>query len=198
MLPAKKKLLLFLGIFAVLLMAYFVLRVAFMPHTAVPQEFSEARARGAVIGQTIVDKSNDIAHTVNSMNELEKQGKTEEELADIATVRAGTKDIRTLAIDLSKEVGIMNAALPSIGSGDAEQAALDSISNWLALISRLVTYTDEIDKLMNALELHLKKGVGSAQDIQRLVNEVNGDVNAVNAFNRQATQAMERFDRIVR
>jgi hypothetical protein len=198
MTTGTRRTLLFFGIFAFFLLAYFVLRVVFAPGITVPPEFYDARTKGAVIAQNIVNESNGIVGTMNTMSDLEKQGKTQEALKNIATVRGQAKDIRSLAVDLSKELDVMNTHLPDISSEEARQAGLESITDRLALLSRLITYTDEVNRLANALELHFTKNIGKSADIQKLVNDINSDVKAVNAFNSQAGQAMDRFDKIVR
>ncbi len=194
----SRRIYLFFGIFTVFVLAYFVLRIVFTPRVNVPQDFYDARAKGAVIAQNIVNESNGIADTVNTMSALEKQGKISEALTNIQTVKDQAKDIKALAVDLSKELDRMNADLPDINSEEARQAAVESIADRLALISRLITYTDEVNHLAGMLELHFTKNVGRAADIQKLLNDINGDVRAVNTFNSQAGQAMDRFDKIVR
>ncbi len=194
----NRRLILFFVIFGVGLITYFVLRVVFAPHVGVPQQFYEARAKSAVIAQDIVNSSNAIVADIAKVNELDRQGQYQEALAILKEVGDKNASVRTHAIDLSKELQVMTLAIPDITNDAAQQAALDSISLRLALENRLIGYTDEVGRLIIALEAHFETGRGKPSDIGILVANINAEVRAINSFNSQAGQAMDRFDGIVR
>lgn len=196
---AARKIILFAVIFIVLLAGYFALRLRAASRVTVPQAFSEARGRGAVVSQDIVNISNGIAEDVKKMQDLDRDKKYEEALGVAASIDGKLDDLRTKAIDLTEELEAMTAALAAITDPPTRQAALDSISSRMALISRLVTYTDGVKRLTEVLRTHFETGKAlPAEDTSRLVAEINAEVRAINAFNGQASQAMDRFDEAVR
>ena len=78
------------------------------------------------------------------------------------------------------------------------RAALESISSRLALINQLINYSADLSRLEEALRGRFAgTGTTSPAEITALVNQINTDVNAINNFNSQAGQAMDRFDGIV-
>lgn len=194
---STRRVILFLALFAAILAGYFIFKLVLSYHVYVPEGFAEARTRGAIIAQDIVNESNSLDEQIAHINDLEKQKKYAEALKSIDEARVTVQDVRSKALELSKEMEDMTGALPAINSDAARQAALDSISNRLTLISRLITYTDDVNNLLSALDAHFRRGINNTKTINDMVNEVNAEVKAINAFNSQAGQAMDRFDRIV-
>jgi cell division protein FtsB len=193
-----RRLTLFMSIFAVILISYFVLRAVFAARTAIPADFLDARAQGAILAQDIVNTSNAINGEIGHINDLDKNKDYVAALDATEGVKKNTQYLRERAIDLSKELKTMTQDLPSITPDAAQQAALDSISSRLALISRLITYTDDVNQFLSALALHFQNKNAPPQDIAQLVTQINTEVKAINTFNSQAGQAMDRFDATVR
>ena len=77
---------------------------------------------------------------------------------------------------------------------DARQAALDAISSRLALVSELINYSGDLEKLLVTLQGHFTGASIKPGDVQTIVNQINTDVNAINNFNSQAQQSMVQFD----
>lgn len=194
----RRRIILFFVFFTAIIAVYFVFRMIFAPSIKVPDDFSAARTRGAVVAQDIVNESNFAVSQIAKINELDKEKKYAEALKEINSTRSTLRAMRSRAVDLSKELTIMTQALFGVNSEVARQAALESISDRMSLISNLIAYTDDMDKLLSALEYHFETGAGNSARISSLVQNVNSEVNAINAFNSQAGQAMDRFDRIVK
>lgn len=164
----------------------------------VPQDFTSARNQGATIAQNIVQLSNESTADLAKVNELDKQGNYAEALKLTNAIIARSGDLRNHAVALSAQVGAMTKALSGVASFDAQQAALQSISSRLALINQLITYSGDLDKLLGALNGKFSGVPQQRGVVQGLVNQINTDVNAINNFNLQATQAMQQFDNIVK
>ena len=163
----------------------------------IPPSFSEARLQGALIAQNIVNLSNESADDLKEINALSSEGKYPEALNVVLKTIEKSKEIRDEAVRLSGEMEKMTKALSEIDSAEARQAALESISNRLALLSRLINYSGYLSNLLEGLRDGLlgKRPVG---EITALVNQVNAEVIAINNFNAQAGQAMDRFDAILK
>jgi hypothetical protein len=78
----------------------------------------------------------------------------------------------------------------------AQQAALESISSRLALINELITYSSDLNHLLTVLQLRFRGTPQPNGEVQGIVNQINTDVNAINNFNAQAGQSMDKFDSI--
>ncbi len=165
---------------------------------AVPQNFTDARLQGALIAQNIVNISNQSTEDLKRVNELDKQGDYTQALTLTTSLVAQSEEIRNQAIALSGQVGEMTKNLSNISNFNAQQAALESISNRLALINQLINYSGDLEQLLETLRSRFTGASGSTDaKVTALVNQINTDVNAINNFNAQAGQAMDRFDAIV-
>lgn len=164
----------------------------------VPAEFSEARLQGALIAQSIVDLSGGSIIDLQTINQLDKERNFTEAL-NLATAAINkSRGIRDEAIKLSSELEKMTKALSELKSFEARQAALESISNHLALITRLINYSGYLSQLLEVLRSRFAGDAINGEQVAVLVNQVNVEVTAINSFNNQAEQAMKRFDELVR
>ncbi len=162
----------------------------------VPQDFTDARLQGAAIAENIVTLSTQSTNDLGQVNQYDKSGDYTDALTLTTKLVAQSQEIRNQAIALSTQVGDMAKALSSINSQDARQAALDAITNRLALVDQLVNYSNDLDALLNTLRNRFVGQPTTAGSVQALVNKINTDVAAVNNFNAQATQSMAKFDAI--
>jgi hypothetical protein len=161
------------------------------------EDFSGARLQGALIAQKIVDLSNESMTNLTRINELDRERNFTEALTMTTEVVKQSQEIRNLAVELSVEVEKMTKALTDIKSFEARQAALESISSRLALITRLISYSNHLSQLLDELRIRFATQTARGSTVKNLVDQINAEVNAINNFNRQAGEAMERFDRIV-
>jgi DNA repair ATPase RecN len=165
--------------------------------SAVPAGFTDARMQGAIIAQSIVNSSNQSTATLEEINTLDNQGNYTKALSLAETLVSQSADIRNQAVSLSTQISAMTQALSGINNFDAQQAALESISNRLALINQLINYSGDLSTLEETLQSRFSGTGGTNAQVTTLVNQINTDVNAINNFNSQAGQAMDRFDAIV-
>jgi len=163
----------------------------------VPQDFTAARLRGAIIAEAIVTTSNDSTADLAEVNQFDQEGKYSDALAITNDLVAKSETLRNQAIQLSAQVGEMTKALSGIKSFDARQAALESISSRLALINQLINYSGDLSHLLDVLQVRFSGGPQTKGEVQGIVNQINTDVNAINNFNAQAGQSMDKFDKIV-
>jgi hypothetical protein len=163
----------------------------------IPQEFTDARLQGAIIAQNIVNLSNQASEDITKVGKLDQEGNTAEALQLTTDLVNRSKEIRDAAVSLSAEIETMTKTLSEIDSLDARQAALESIASRLALISRLINYSGYLGQLLDALQRHFSNTATQGPEVQTIVDQVNAEVNAINNFNAQAGQAMDRFDKLI-
>ena len=163
----------------------------------IPAEFTTARLQGALIAQNIVNLSNESVLDLAEINKLDQNRNYTEALNLASEVIKRSQEIRDQAILLSTEVEKMTKALSEIGSFEARQAARESIAHRLVLISRLINYSGYLGQLLDVLRTRFDGGYVKYGEAGRLIDQINAEVRAINNFNGQAAQAMERFDGIV-
>lgn len=162
---------------------------------AIPKEFTDARLQGAIISQGIINLSSQSADNLTKINQLDEQGKFSEATDAALKAIRESQEIRNQAVELSNQVSKMTQALSAISSFEARQAALEAIANRLALISRLINYSDYLNQLLTTLQARFSHKPGD-HSVETIISQINAEVTAINSFNNQATQAMDRFDRI--
>ena len=180
---------------AIVLGGYFVAQLGFTSSTP-PADFRDARMQGALIAQDIVNLSNGIGVDLQKVNQLENQHDYAGAVSLTTELFQKSQEVRQREVDLSNELEKMTRALSDIKSTDARQAALDSIASRMTLINRLINYNNDLANLLNALNARFA-GARNGAEIATLINQINAEVTAINSFNEQAGQAMDRFDAIV-
>ncbi|HVM76576.1 MAG TPA: hypothetical protein VMU07_00240 [Candidatus Paceibacterota bacterium] len=184
-------------VFVILVIVGYGVAIYWGSRNKVPVAFTNARLQGALISQDIVNISNSSTAELAQVNKDDQQGDYTDALTLTTNLVNQSEDLRNKAVDLSNQIGTMTQSLSSVNSFQAQQAALQSISSRLALINQLITYSNDLDKLLLVLQARFSGQPQSNATVQGLVNQINTDVNAINNFNAQAEQAMQQFDKIV-
>lgn len=163
----------------------------------IPKDFTNARIQGAAIAENIVTLSTQSTSDLEKVNQYDKEGDYTNALALTTNLVVQSQQIRDQAIALSTQIENMTKSLSSINLNDARQAALETITSRLALVSQLINYSGDLGTLLDTLRNRFAGKPTPAGQVQTLVNQINTDVAAVNNFNAQATQAMIQFDAIM-
>ncbi len=176
--------------------AYGIAKFIQAESNAVPAQFDAARTQGAIIAETIVSTSNSSTATLAQINKYDQAGNYADALASTTALIAQSATLRSEAVDLSNQVSQMTQALSGIKSDAARQAALEAIASRLALINELISYSNDLDRLLAVLQSRFSGMSEPNTTVTAIVDQINTDVNAINNFNAQATQAMQQFDAI--
>jgi len=163
---------------------------------AVPKEFSEARLQGALISQVIVDKSNEISSDLEKVSKLESQRNFDEALTVTLGLIKKSQELRAEALKLSNQLEKMSLNVSGVDQREAKEAALEAIANQLALINRLLNYSEYLAQLLTTLKDKFL-GYPYYTSVPDLIEKINSEVKEINNFNYLATSAMNRFDAAV-
>ncbi len=163
---------------------------------AVPTNFTVARTQGAIIAQTIVNNSNQSTDELDAINKYDQEGDYTDALASTTDLITRSAGLRTEAVQLAAQVRQMSTEISDIKSTDAQQAAVQSMTNRLALINELITYSNDLDHLLAVLHARFSGMPQPNGEVASIVSQINADVNMINNFNTQAGQAMDKFDSI--
>jgi hypothetical protein len=162
----------------------------------VPASFTAARVQGAIIAQTIVNDSNQSTDELNAINKYDQEGDYTDALASTTALINQSAGLRNEAVQLAAQVQQMSTDIPNIKSTDAQQAAVQSMTNRLAVINELITYSNDLDHLLAVLQSRFSGTPQPNTEVANIVAQINADVNMINNFNTQAGQAMDKFDSI--
>ena len=182
--------------FIILVALGYGLALFWQAENGVPASFTAARLQGAIIAQTIVNNSNQSVDELNAINKYDQEGDYADALASTTDLINQSASLRDEAVQLSTEVTQMTNDLPKIKSADAQQAALQSITIRLAVINELISYSNDLDKLLAVLQARFSGTPEANATVENIVSQINADVNLINTFNAQAGQAMDKFDSI--
>jgi hypothetical protein len=163
---------------------------------SVPADFTAARLQSAIIAQNIVNSSNQSTATLQTISQDDQAGDYKDALALTNQLITQSQDMRNQAVALSNQVEDMTAALSGVKDFSAQQAAFEAISSRLAVINQLVNYSGDLGNLLDLLQTRFSGGSVTNAQVQSSVGQINTDVNAINNFNAQAGQAMDKFDSI--
>ena len=186
----------YIGFAIIVIAGYVTYKVILASTFGTPKDFSDARERGALISQDIVSLSNDLNSRLKEINELDRIGNLTEALQKTTELATKSAEIRSRAVELSAEMERMTSSIPKIKKEEAKQAVLDSVSNRLALISRLINYSDYVYQLLAVLRDRFTNQYVASGTVGSLISKINDEVQAVNTFNQSAISAMEKFDAI--
>lgn len=184
-------------IFVVVVIVGYSLTLFSQSRNQAPESFLNAQNQGSAIAENIVSTSNQSTAELEKINQLDQDGDYSQALASTTALVNQSQDLRNQAVALSNQVQTMTEALSTLNSLSARQAALEAISSQLALINQLITYSNDLDKLLGVLQNHFNGIPVQSGEVVGLVNQINTDVSAINNFNTQSTQAMTQFDEIV-
>lgn len=186
----------YIGFVVIVIAGYAAYKIILASAFGTPKDFAEARERGALISQDIVNLSNDLSSNLKEINRLDKEGNLTEALQKTTELAAKSIEIRSRAVELSGELERMTSSIAKIKKEDAKQAVLESVSNRLALISRLINYSDYVYQLLSVLRERFTNQYVESGKVDSLITKINDEVQSVNAFNQSAISAMEKFDKL--
>lgn len=183
-----------IGAFIILIGSFIAFR--FLGASQVPQEFQDARDKGGVISERIVEKAQNVAKSLDEVSALENQRKYDEENAKIDELTKQNQAMKDDALALSNQMEIMLKTIPDIRSEKARTVAFQAVNNELSVIADLLSYGDYMEKLFAILRNHNLKN-RSAQ-IEGWIHEINNEVQQINDMNTKAREAFAQFDSITK
>ena len=194
--PTYRRLLIFVVALLVIAGGYFGYRLYAVSQRSVPQEFSEARSQGVIISEKIISNSNDIAILVAKLSSTTST--PAQASSTLGEVLVKVDEVHSQAVELAATLETMIKAVQDIRMAEAQQAALQAISQRLNLVSRLTNYTDDINRLATAIRLHLKTNAQNSKEIANLIRQINSEVAAANSLSGLADESMAKFDALLR
>ncbi len=191
-----------LSVFLTILVIGIIILLSFVFSSAsdrntVPSEFIKARSNAADLSASIVSLLASTTEQIQEAKRLVENGNNARALSVVSGETDRNKNIREQSVQLALELEKMAKAIPDIRSDAAAQTALVATSKETALIGKLLSYTNELNDLLTALQ----SVIGSLHPDYSTVNEtiasMNNAATEINALNDAYKQEMSAFDRII-
>jgi hypothetical protein len=181
-------------VFVAVIAAGYAFAAFWQGQNKIPAPFVTARNQGAIIAEAIVATSNSSTAELAKIDQYDKEGNYSEALSLTKGLVAQAGDLRSQAVSLSSQIQTMTQSLSGVKDLAAQQDALEAISSELALINQLVNYSGDLGKLLETLQARFGGQAGTTAEVTSEVAQINTDINAINNYNHQATQALKAFD----
>lgn len=178
--------------------AVLVLRYLVFPPRYLPSEFSDARIKGAIVSQKIVELSRDTLSRLNEVSKYDQQRNSTEALLAISNALIANRENQVESVRLSSQLTAMAENLSRIQPERARQLATQAVTSEVALVSRLLYYNTYLNQLFETLKVKFEKPWVSYLDgqVQDLITKINDEAQAVNELNKQFNSSMAEFDKI--
>lgn len=174
------------------------LRYVVFPPRYLPSEFSDARTKGAIVAQKIVELSRNTLSQLNEVSKYDQQRNSSEALIAISNALIANRENQVESVRLSSQLTAMAENLSRIQPERARQLATQAVTSEVALVSRLLYYNTYLNQLFEALKVKFEKPWVSYLDgqVQDLVTKINDEAQAVNELNKEFNAYMAEFDKI--
>ncbi|MBI4119805.1 MAG: hypothetical protein HY456_03100 [Parcubacteria group bacterium] len=180
-----------IAVAALIVAAFFVLRFALRP--TVPETFLQARSRGAAISKEIVASHE---HSLENLRLIAENDRKKEYFEGIKLVLQELNvnaEMRTKAQELAGVLETMAGIVPSLRPTDARQRAFEAVTAEVDLITHLISYNEDFNKLLEKLRLKLE-GEFKKDEVRELIKQINGEAETINQLNERFNVLMNEFD----
>lgn len=183
---------LFIAILLLVLFAIFVGVYLFVDTAKIPKDFIAARDGAALMAKDIVAIYDESSKNIAEISRLSDESKYEEALNLIAQELNRNREARQKAVALSANLEIMIKNTSQIYPEELARKALEAASVETTLISRLISYNEYLNQLLEILRAKLLgQDRDSQQKIIELIAKINDEVRAVNDANFRFNSLME-------
>lgn len=188
---AKTKTALGAGVVVVAVLLYLLMQTPATP----PKEFLETRI------QTIGAVNNLTQLMNNSLANFEKVNtfignKNFVEARDFIKFEFSQRAERqNAAVLLATHLEKMAQAATQIDSSGARSDAVEAITSGIAMVSRMVSYSNNLELLFNELQRQTAGGAPNNGMLAKLSGDLNADAAAINELGENFNEAFNRLDR---
>ena len=183
---------------------YFLVKIALVassPKPFVPQDFTDARGRGAIIAEEIVASSEASITNLAIISQEDEKGNYNDGLNLVSKEIQDNGVARAKALELSKQLEIMANNLNSIKPETAARIGLEAVLNESQIVQRLINYNADIRQLLEVLLSRFSNSgsVPNAKEkVKELISSMNDEAKAVNDLNNKYKDLMNQFDNLTK
>jgi len=182
---------------AIIISAFITVKTVYFPAKSLPPEFSEARLRAASLAQKIVTLSNDSLKSLEEVAQYDKQDDSSQALILISRQIIKNRDNHDATVQLSSYLERMARSLPDIKPAKARQIATEAVTTEVALVSRLLTYSDYLAQLFDVLRAKFNNSLSNPDGrVEELIRKINQEAEAINDLDTRFNDAIAQFDKL--
>ena len=160
----------------------------------VPSSFHEARKDASQASQSIVGTIEETKGAIDTIQQLEKEGKGVEALELVVKQLEKNRQTREDATKLALGLEEMAKQIPHILPREAAETALVAVSRGTGLISMLISYHNDLNELLMLIRDKIERGIGDYHEINMFIEELNNQKEEIHTFNKEFNDQMELFD----
>jgi len=162
----------------------------------VPENFTEARGRSAVIASEIVS---DLNLSLQSLEKISGEDRNQRFLSALRLVEQEIEKIEKVkarALELAAELANMAQAVQGIKPAFARNLAFEAVSQEVSLVVGLNNYLNSsFNPLLETLRLKFSGDIRyDSNDVQVLIANMNREAKEINSINDAFNQKLKEFD----
>ncbi len=183
---------------------YFLVKIALLisfPNPFVPQDFTDARGKGAVIAEEIVASSEASIANLENIRQADEKGNYTDGLNLVSKEIQDNEAAFIKAYDLSTQLGIMTNNLNSVKPENAARIGLEAVLNESQIVQRLINYNADVRQLLDVLLSRFSNSgsVPNAKEkVKELISSMNDEAKAINDLNNKYKDLMSQFDNLTK
>jgi hypothetical protein len=162
----------------------------------IPSDFTDARQLAAGYADDIVGAMQEADSSILEVQALEKQWKHQQALDIVTSEIARNRVTREKGVNLALQLGQMARNVPDIKPEEAAQQALVGISQETALISKLLEYNNDLQKLFTLVQDRIAQRSYDYAEVNALITTMNEEARSINDLNGKFREAMGKFDAV--
>ena len=183
---------------------YFLVKIVLVissPKTFVPQDFTDARGRGAIIAEEIVASSEASIANLENISQADEKGNYTDGLNLVSKEIQDNEAAFVKAYDLSTQLGVMTNNLNSVKPENAARIGLEAVLNESQIVQRLINYNADVRQLLDVLLSRFSNSgsVPNAKEkVKELISSMNDEAKAINDLNNKYKDLMSQFDNLTK
>ncbi len=180
-----------------IVLAYFLVRYVVIGPKSVPEGFVAARTSGAAAATDIARLSNESILKLDEISKKDAEYDFGGAMVLISAELLRNKELKSKALSLSNELAKMANSLSRIQPRQARELAAEAIGYEVALVSRLISYSDTAEELFELLKSKYNGGeFFVTEQVNKSIDELNLTARTINTFNKAFEETLRKFDEV--
>lgn len=180
-----------------IILAYFFVRYIIIGPKSVPEGFAVARESGAALAADIAGLSNAAVEQLQEIARLDREFDFNGAMIVISKELLRNQELKNKALELSDELSKMAHSLSRIQPRAGRELAAEAIGYEVALVSRLIAYSDTAEELFELLRSKYEGGEFFINNqVNKYIDELNSTARTINTFNKAFEETLRKFDEL--
>lgn len=180
-----------------IILTYFTVRYVIIGPKSIPDDFLSARERGMSLALRVAGLSGEVADSLAQVSAMDRDYDFWSAKEVVAKELLRNKEFKNIALSLSSELAKMAQNISRIQPRAGRELVAEAIGYEVAMVSRLITYSDQAAELLELLNDKYSGGeFYPNSEINKYIDELNLTARTINNFNKAFDEALRKFDKI--